>query len=156
VPGVGDSGWSTIGFVTDGYVPEAYEAFEPLRHVFQDSYVLAFSATERSFTFLIDTYLRKTHPRYAPPQPGEVITTEVAKITLSSSLPIWFERNPHSRTVADVQDWHRVEEMNDGWDFGGIDEFRRIGWDGHMAWRLSGQWGELRIIEPTVSYEVFE
>jgi hypothetical protein len=35
-------------------------------------------------------------------------------------------------------------------DFGNIDVFSAVDWDGERAWEMSGGWGELLTVEPSV------
>jgi len=120
----------------------------------EDSFVLSIRASERSITFLIDAVLTPQHPRYQPPNSARNNCLERSLIIFESDFPIDFEPAEWLRTVDD-SDWHRIDQVTNNVDYGGVDGFVPVVWEGRPAWFLGGYWGDLLIAVPRIRYEVF-
>jgi hypothetical protein len=121
---------------------EYQDAFADLADIYlEDSWVLDVSDTELGVAFRLDAVLTPDHPRYQPPAPGEQYCYLLATLTVASS----------KRSLLHRSDAPAATDALGGKDFGNIDVFTAVDWDGDHAWEMSGSWGELLTIEPSVS-----
>jgi hypothetical protein len=107
----------------------------------EDSWVLEVSATGRAIQFVLDGVLTPEHPQYRRPNPGEQYCYRRAVLDLASDDPIEFMPR-HAPPAVDA-----TGEP----DYGHVDAFEGIDRDGNPAWKLSGDWGFVIIVEPMVT-----
>jgi hypothetical protein len=122
---------------------ESYDrAFGDLREVYlEDSWVLELTSADRSVRFVLDAVLTPNHRGYRRPEPGEHYCYRRAILAVISEQPINFEP---SKTPA-------ARDATGELDYGNIDSFVPVDWDGHPAWQLSGDWGTALIRRPEVT-----
>ncbi len=128
----------------DDLTSAAYEvAFDALAGVYlEDSWVLEVTVQDEGCTFELDAVLTPEHPRYRDPRPGEQYCYERARLTLTSGSAVEFQPDPGppATDATGEQDW------------GNIDTFVPVDWEGRAAWALGGGWGTLLLAEPSVTY----
>lgn len=119
-----------------------YEAFASLRGTYlEDSWVLEVQASERECTFRLDLVLTHEHAAYKPPKPGEQHCYAPATLRISTNEALSFQPGqgqPASDATGEV-------------DYGNIDTFDPVDWEGRDAWMLTGLWGELLVATPEVA-----
>lgn len=121
---------------------EYQDAFEDLADIYlEDSWVLEVSPTEQVATFRLDAVLTPDHPRYQPPAPGEQHCYRRARLSVASS----------KRSTLHRSDAPPATDASGEVDFGNIDVFTLVDWDGDIAWEMSGDWGDLLTVEPSVA-----
>ena len=122
---------------------EYQDAFTDLAEVYlEDSWVLDVAPTERGVTSWLDAVLTNKHPRYQPPAPNEQYCYRRARLTVCAK-----------RSQLHRADAPPATDASGEHDFGNIDLFAPVDWDGDGAWEMSGGWGELLTVEPTVDIE---
>ncbi len=120
---------------------EYQDAFATLAEVYlEDSWVLNVAPTEQGVTFQLDAVLTTRHPRYQPPAPNEQYCYRRARLTVASTKRSHLQRSD-APPATDASGEH---------DYGNIDLFTPVDWDGEVAWEMSGGWGDLLTVEPTV------
>lgn len=118
------------------------DAFADLAEIYlEDSWVLDVVATERGVAFRLDAVLTPDHPRYQQPAPGEHHCYRRATLTLAST----------KRSLLTRSDVPGATDASGELDFGSIDVFRAVKWEGEDAWEMSGDWGELLTVQPSVT-----
>lgn len=118
-----------------------FRAFPVLQGVYlEDSWVLDVSPSEDACAFHLEAVLTPDHPRYRSPHAGEQQCYAGATLLLTSASPISFHRS----------DMQPATDATGESDWGNIDTFEAVDWEGHHAWSLHGAWGELVIAEPAV------
>ena len=89
---------------------------------------------------MLEVVLTENHPSYVPPSSQEQYCYKKAKLSFSNAKKItWIEKSNVFFTDA-----------NNEIDYGNIDEFFKE----ENYFYLSGDWGELAIIEPSISFEI--
>lgn len=117
------------------------DAFADLAEIYlEDSWVLDVAAVERGVCFRLDAVLTPNHPRYHPPAPGEQHCYRRAMLTVTST----------KRSLLTRSDLPAATDASGEPDFGNIDVFSAVDWDGEDGWEMSGTWGELLAVEPAV------
>jgi hypothetical protein len=91
-------------------------------------------------TFALDLVLTPEHPEY-PPIPGEQYCFRRARLTVASP----------KRSQLHRSDAPPGTDASGERDFGNIDVFMAVDWDGENALEMSGGWGDLPTVEPDVS-----
>jgi hypothetical protein len=120
---------------------EYQDAFADLADVYlEDSWVLDIVPTEGGVTFRLDAVLTAAHPRYEPPAPDEHYCYQRVRLTIASA----------KRSVLHRSDAPPATDASGEVDFGNIDEFTEVDWDGEAAWEVRGGWGDLLTVEPSV------
>ncbi|WIM94539.1 hypothetical protein ACTOB_006568 [Actinoplanes oblitus] len=120
---------------------EYQEAFPDLADVYlEDSWVLGIASTERDVAFQLDAVLTPSHPLYQPPAPGEQHCYRPARLSVSSR-----------KLRLDRSELPAATDASGDSDFGNVDVVAHVVWDGEPAWEMSGDWGILRSVEPSVS-----
>lgn len=120
---------------------EYQDAFADLADIYlEDSWVLDIAPTERGVTFQLDAVLTAAHPRYKPPAPDEQFCYRRARLTIASA----------KRSVLHRSDTPAATDASGERDFGNIDEFTPVDWDGEAAWDVRGRWGDLLTVKPSV------
>ena len=128
--------------MTDQHAGSYNHAFGALRDVYlEDSWVLDLFATDTSLRFVLDAVLTPNHPGYRPPRPGEQYCYSRATLTVSSEQPLSFE----------VSNTPQALDATGEIDYGNIDCFVPVDWDGNPAWELSGDWGVALVLRPEVT-----
>jgi len=121
-----------------------FVAFDALAGTYlEDSWVLDVSASERDCTFRLDLVLTPQHPGYHQPRPGEQYCYARALLRVTSGVAVAFQ--PGTGPPA--------SDATGEFDWGNIDTFDSVDWEGRDAWQLTGSWGELLAAEPEVSVE---
>jgi len=121
---------------------EYQDAFADLADIYlEDSWVLDVSDVEHGVAFRLDAVLTPDHPRYHPAEAGEQHCYLLATLTVTSA----------KRALLHRSDAPAATDASGERDFGNIDVFSAVDWDGHRAWEVRGSWGELLTIEPSVS-----
>jgi hypothetical protein len=80
------------------------------------------------------------HTEYHPAKAGEQHCYRAGILTVSSSRPISFEGSKAPPAI----------DASGQLDYGNIDTFTCIDWDGTAAWELTGDWGRAIVKQPTV------
>ena len=106
----------------------------------EDSWVLDVSDVGLVVTFALDLVLTPDHPQYEPPSPGEQYCYRRARLTVASS----------KRSLLHRSDAPPATDASGELDFGNIDLFTPVDWDGEAAWEIRGTWGDLLAVEPSV------
>lgn len=120
---------------------EYQDAFAHLAEIYlEDSWVLDIAAAEHGVVFRLDAVLTPSHPRYHPPSPGEQYRYLRATLTVVSAGRFLLRRS----------DAPAATDASGEVDFGNIDVFTAVDWDGERAWKVSGDWGDLLTVEPSV------
>jgi hypothetical protein len=120
---------------------EYQDAFADLAEIYlEDSWVLDVAATEHGVAFRLDAVLTPDHPRYHSPAPGEQYCYLRSMLTVTST----------KRSLLHRSDAPTATDASGELDFGNIDVFSAVDWDGERAWEMSGGWGELLTVEPSV------
>lgn len=120
---------------------EYQDAFADLAEIYlEDSWVLSVTPTEHGVVFRLDAVLTPDHHRYQPPGPGEQHCYRRARLTVASTKRLKLHRS----------DTPAATDASGELDFGNIDVFTTVDWDGEVAWEMSGDWGELLTVEPSV------
>lgn len=125
----------------DPFEPTYSQAFPALTGIYlEDSWVLAVTPADDGCEFRLEAVLTPEHPRYRPPAPGEQHCYEDATLTLTSASPISFQgsNRPPATDATGQRDW------------GNIDTFEPVDWEGRDAWLVQGDWGELTVVQPNV------
>lgn len=117
------------------------DAFAGLAEIYlEDSWVLDVTATEHVVVFRLDAVLTPSHPRHRPPSAGEQHCYLRATLTVAST----------TRSLLHRSDAPATTDSSGEVDFGNIDVFNAVDWDGERAWEMSGGWGGLLTVEPSV------
>lgn len=120
---------------------EYQDAFADLAEIYlEDSWVLDVAVTEHGAVFRLDAVLTPNHPRYHPPSPGEQHCYLRATLTVASA----------TRSLLQRSDAPAATDASGEVDFGNIDVSNSVDWDGERAWEMSGDWGDLLTVEPSV------
>jgi hypothetical protein len=120
---------------------EYQDAFADLAEVYlEDSWVLDVAPTENGVAFRLDAVLTPDHARYQPSAPGEQYCYRRARLTVAST----------KRSVLRRSDARPATDASGELDFGNIDVFTPVDCDGEVAWEISGDWGDLLTVEPSV------
>lgn len=120
-------------------------AFAALRGMYlEDSWVLDVSSDGPVVTFVLDLVLTPEHPMFRPPSSGEQHCYRRARLTVSSQRRTEFHRS----------DLPPATDATGEPDFGNIDVLAPVDWDGEDAWEMSGSWGHLLALEPTLAVVV--
>jgi hypothetical protein len=127
-------------------VPNDYfEFFEDLAGVYlEGSWVLAVHASADECTFDLEVVLTPEHKAFHPPRPGEQYCYVPATLRLASSEGL-------SYLPGDVLS---ARDATGEFNWGGIDVFAMVDWEGREAWQLAGDWGELLVVKPTVTLAI--
>jgi len=121
-----------------------FVAFDALAGTYlEDSWVLDVQASERECTFRLDVVLTPEHPNYQHPRPGEQYCYARALLRVDSHVAVAFQRGTGPPAI----------DATGELDWGNIDTFDPVDWEGRDAWQLTGSWGELLAVEPEVSIE---
>ena len=127
--------------VANPLTPNYFEVFSDLACVYlEDSWVLGVIAGPNACVFRLEAVLTPDHPLFRTPSAGEQYCYAPAILTLSSGVAVSFKRSalPPATDATGERDW------------GNIDTFVPVDWEGRDAWSLEGLWGELVIAEPAV------
>jgi hypothetical protein len=117
------------------------DAFAALAEIYlEDSWVFDLAPTEQGVIFRLDAVLTTGHPSYQPPAPNEQYCYRRAWLTVASTKRSHLQRS----------DAPPATDASGEQDFGNIDLFTPVDWDGEVAWEMTGDWGELLTVEPTV------
>lgn len=120
---------------------EYQDAFADLAAIYlEDSWVLDVTPIEHGVVFRLDAVLTPDHYRYQP-GPGEQHCYRRARLTVASA-----KRSKLHRSEAPA-----ATDASGELDFGNIDVFIPVEWDGEAAWEMSGDWGELLTVESSVA-----
>jgi hypothetical protein len=106
----------------------------------EDSWVLDLIDGGQIVTFDLDLVLTPEHSRYRPPAPGEHYCYKRARLTVASSKRLELHGSG-APPATDASGEH---------DLGNIDLFAQVDWDGEEAWEMSGDWGDLLAVQPSV------
>lgn len=118
------------------------DAFADLAEIYlEDSWVLAVAATEYGVSFRLDAVLTPDHPLYHPPARGERHCYRRATLTVATT----------KRSLLTRSDVPGATDASGELDYGNIDVFSAVDWEGESAWEMSGDWGELLTVEPSVT-----
>ncbi|WP_133176489.1 hypothetical protein [Nocardioides currus] len=99
-------------------------AFADLAEIYlKDSWVLEVDATEHGVAFRLDAVLTPNHPRYHPSAPGEQHCYVRATLTVAST----------TRSLLHRSDAPAATDASGELDFGNIDVFNPVDWDGAPA-----------------------
>ena len=118
-----------------------YYTFPQFKNLYlEDSFVLNIKAEANYVEFLLEVVLTENHPLYVPPSSQEQYCYKKAKLRFYNAKQIkWIEKTNVFFTDA-----------NNEIDYGNIDEFFKE----ENYFYLSGDWGELAIVEPSISFEI--
>ncbi|MEV6305007.1 hypothetical protein AB0M02_36735 [Actinoplanes sp. NPDC051861] len=120
---------------------EYQEAFPDLADVYlEDSWVLGIRSAARDVAFQLDAVLTPSHRLYQPPVPGEQHCYHAARLSVSSR-----------KLLLDRSDLPAATDASGNSDFGNVDVVVQVLWDGEAAWEMTGDWGILRSVDPSVS-----
>ena len=128
----------------NGHTPDVDypDAFADLAEIYlEDSWVLDVAATEHGVSFRLDAVLTPDHPRYHPPARGEQHCYRRATLTVATT----------KRSLLTRSDVPGATDASGELDYGNIDVFSAVDWEGESAWEMSGEWGELLTVEPSVT-----
>jgi hypothetical protein len=118
------------------------DAFADLAEIYlEDSWVLDVAASEHAVSFRLDAVLTPDHPLYRPPAPGEQHCYRRVTLTVASA----------KRSLLTRSEAPGATDASGELDFGNIDVFSAVDWAGENAWEMSGDWGELLTVEPSVT-----
>lgn len=121
---------------------EYQDAFADLAEIYlEDSWVLDVASTEHGVEFRLDVVLTPDHHRYQRPAPGEQYCYMQARLTVAST----------KRLVLHRSDAPPATDASGERDLGNIDLFTPVDWDGATAWEMSGDWGDLLTVEPSIN-----
>ena len=124
---------------------EYQSAFAHLADIYlEDSWVLHVLPTEHGADFLLDAVLTPDHPRYQPPALDEQYCYRRATLTVLSAKRSKLHRSDAPPAV----------DASGEADFGHIDVFTPVDWDGDSAWMMAGDWGDLLVVDPSVSIDL--
>lgn len=117
-------------------------AFADLAAIYlEDSWVVAISASASQVAFRLDAVLTPDHALYQRPGPTAQHCYRRATLTVSSSTGLMLRRSGAPPAI----------DASGEADFGNIDAFAPVNRDGEVAWELSGDWGDLFVVEPVVA-----
>jgi hypothetical protein len=121
-----------------------YEAFGALARVYlEDSWVLEILEDRNSVIFRLEVVLTPAHQLYESPASGDQHCYRRGRMTLRSEKPVSLRRSGQPLAM----------DASGEVDLGNIDTVSRVPGEGDHAWQLTGDWGELLVIEPTVLLE---
>jgi hypothetical protein len=119
-----------------------HDAFADLAGIYlEDSWALDVAPTQHEVAFQLDAVLTPEHPEYRPPAPGEQHCYRRARLTVASPQRSRLHRSDAPPAI----------DASGEPDFGNIESFSAVDWEGEMAWELSGSWGDLVVVEPSVA-----
>ena len=131
----------TLRTVTESADVTYDAAFRDLTYVYlEDSWILDVTPTEYALRFVIEAVLTPEHAEYHPAKPGEQHCYRAGILMISSAQPISFEGSGAPPAI----------DASGEVDYGNIDTFTGIDWDGTAAWELTGGWGRAIVKQPTV------
>jgi hypothetical protein len=127
--------------MVDRPTPRYFEVFGALVGVYlEDSWVLDVQEVQDSVTFRLDAVLTPEHELYGPPASGEQYCYRRGRMTVRSSQPMSLLRSDLPPAV----------DASGTVDYGNIDSFVPVDWEGKDAWELTGDWGQLLAVNPSV------
>jgi hypothetical protein len=119
-----------------------FEAFDALTGVsLEDSWVLDVRASDGDCVFRLDLVLTPEHAAYHSPKPGEQHCYVPATLRIAASDAMSFQRGQGQP----------ARDATGESDYGHIDTFVPVDWEGRDAWMLTGDWGELLVAAPEVT-----
>lgn len=134
-------GRGTLRTVTENADGTYDAAFRDLTYVYlEDSWILEATPTEYALRFVIEAVLTPEHAEYHPAKPGEQHCYRAGILMISSTQPILFEGSEAPPAI----------DASGELDYGNIDTFTGIDWDGTAALELTGDWGRAIVKQPTV------
>ncbi len=112
----------------------------------EESYVLAIDERDGAVEFALDAALTPSHPRYRPPAANEQYCYRRGQLVVAGAGLIRLRRSG-ARPATDAAGER---------DFGNIDSMHQVDSDGRDSWAMDGEWGELEVAEPRISFLVLD